>query len=86
MAMAMDAMARAMNGVFPEKVSRQAAEIALLMREGGPKGREKARELLRETMDGRSADAAPVPYPTDRHCTADRAPGMGLAPGMRDES
>lgn len=37
---------------FPEKTSKLSAEIARLMREGGPEGREKARELLQSAMGG----------------------------------
>ncbi|WP_163055023.1 hypothetical protein [Acidithiobacillus ferrooxidans] len=37
---------------FPGKPSKLSVEIARLMREGGPEGREKARELLQAAMDG----------------------------------
>ncbi|MHB1641189.1 MAG: hypothetical protein ACYCS8_00835 [Acidithiobacillus sp.] len=41
---------------FPGKPSKLSAEIARLMREGGPGDREKARELLQAAMTAPSTD------------------------------
>lgn len=42
------------KSVFPEKISNLAAEISRLMRDGGPEGRKKAQELMREALNNRT--------------------------------